>query len=208
MDMRPSQVVLVGVVVAIVAGTGARTRFIAPGQTVPSSPGDVTEVVLNRARLPWSDVRGTVAHELGHCVAIDHHGHGMEYVSGADVACQPVGGPESTAMGLLDEKSKYCVAVWGAEHSGNVSCMMRYAWADLYRRDTGLYYPYPQDTKGTSLCTSQKGTGLNGGEQRKQVVVMQTSLGMPLPVEIVLPMCGDGTADKGCLYQIHVSDAR
>jgi hypothetical protein len=112
-------------------------------------------------------------------------------------------------MGLLDENSKYYVAVWGGEHSGDVNCLMRYAGGDLYRRDTGLYYPFPKDKEGALLCTSQEGTGLNGGKQRTQVVVMKTSLrGMPLPVQIVLPMCGNGTTEKGCLHQIHVTDAR
>jgi hypothetical protein len=173
----------------------------------PASPGDVLKVVIDLDNR-WSDLRRTVAHELGHCVGIQHHGNKNEWMTGAALVRQPGSESQRRVLSPLDENRRYYVAVWGGQHSGNVNCMMRYASADLYRRDTGLYYPYPKDTDGTSLCAKQEGTGLNGGEQRTQVVVMQTSLGMPLPVEIVLPMCGDGTAEKGCLYQIHVSDVR
>jgi hypothetical protein len=192
----------------------AGTTYYVPARKAPQSPDDVDEVVIDRAqkKATKSDLRLLIAHELGHSVAIKHHGDGFKYVSGADLKAQALVGSASNQMLFkrLDDNSKYMVALWRGEYSGNTSCMMRYDAADLYRRDTGLYYPCPSEfwKAGKFLCLTQDGTDFNAGLQRTQVVQCKIGKAAAVPMTVVLPMCGDGTADKGCYHQIHVTDAR
>lgn len=60
----------------------------------------------------------------------------------------------------------FIVGQAGDEHSGNDQCVMRYYMASVYevRGHPNVYYYVPDGTEpaGLKLCTSKKGTGING----------------------------------------------
>ncbi len=92
-----------------------------------------------------------VAHELGHGVALIHHG--------ADWA------PESVYIAAGTSS----VALTGGKWSGDIACVMRYEPPWKYLGWDNNIYDYPEEEQGpsrTSYCTSKKGTGINAGTQR------------------------------------------
>jgi hypothetical protein len=80
--------------------------------------------------------------------------------------------PWSAAASAIDATSvppdrvSFIVGRTGDEHSGNDQCVMRYYMASVYRvlGHPELFYYVPDGTEpaGLQLCTSQKGTGING----------------------------------------------
>jgi hypothetical protein len=98
-----------------------------------------------------------MAHEFGHLMGIPHHGDHDDFV---DV-------PASNALGL--PAGPHLATTRGGEHSGMAECVMRYRGAALFcvlprpvpYADI-VYRAYPADTtRGTTLCTSAAGSGVN-----------------------------------------------
>ncbi len=188
----------------------------------PGNPGRIIAVEL----CPGADqadpvrVSAKIAHELGHCVNIAHHGEAdykyrkVEWFvrDGRLFETNPAIGPSVKEIWIVDEsltdrtpgmiaelrkdpgaRSKYWIGQPQGQHSGFENCLMRY--------DCSLAYvlPYAVDNRvthffeplGHLLCTSPVGTGVNKD-------------GRPDPVS----RYGDAAAGRGdCLHQLHVTDA-
>ena len=128
-------------------------------------------------RVSYRDL--TIAHELCHALAVDHHGDGdrwQQYTWGV-LSLYPFGGD-------------LFIAAQSGEHSGDDTCLIRYDSAHLienYRHVPGLLVKYGSaDVPGRKLCLSSRGTGVNADPLAK---------------------CGDANPKRGqCLFRITVSD--
>jgi hypothetical protein len=111
-----------------------------------STPKEVNRVaidVANHAGMHANALGTSIAHELGHCVSIKHHGQ-LPYHKHGEVKSDPSGGVTS----------------------GDVNCVMRYDnYREIWCHDTGASHcihsiPDTEDP-GTTFCDSQDGTGCN-----------------------------------------------
>ena len=134
------------------------------GETRPLGvPNQVVEVVIDLAKHVGADgsvnmpvLMDTLAHELGHAVAIPHHG---PYEKGT------CGGAPTDL-----------VAVWHGAHGGDMSCVMRYDGANQYKDERGTCHQYVWPlAPGNDFCETTQGTGLNAGPSR-------VDSGQPVPV--------------------------
>ncbi len=111
--------------------------------------------IETRASSPWV----VIGHELGHLMAVAHHGD----TDGTIVLDEP------TASGI--PAGRQAVAIKGGQHSGDFNCIMKYEAARLFCKTPVLlpynslsYDDYPLRTRTvTALCTSPAGTGTNAG---------------------------------------------
>lgn len=140
-------------------------------------------------------VASVVAHELGHCCNLDHHGEGdlgIRIIGPApsptdpplkimriwepDINGKPVGNGdpitlywESTGNAwVCDLPWRAYVGVAGGQHSGDTGCIMRYDCADVYKDDSSgsVFYVFKDDEKtGMGLCKSPVGTGVNAPDR-------------------------------------------
>ena len=183
------------------------------GTTLPlrepiRSPGDVVFVVIDKN---VDNMEKAVAHELGHCVGIDHHGDGNQDLT-KDELRQMLNPEDPTgvlaALEKITDRDKFKLAVWQGENSGDSGCFMRFPPADFYQRDDGQIYLYPSDDSlGSSLCTSAAGTGYNKNEYREEVYTFTGADGTLKFLTRVFPMCGDAVRGS-CKHRICVTDKR
>ncbi|HZE99278.1 MAG TPA: hypothetical protein VE981_19900 [Planctomycetota bacterium] len=129
----------------------------------------------------------TICHELGHALGIRHHGDkdlGLRpwkfelkketgqilfYADGKEVTVRNEQNFAVTTDDLFGAKSAgENMFVWigerNGQHAGDEACVMRYTVAQAYRsqRDANvLYYHGSDEIRGTRLCISPAGTGLN-----------------------------------------------
>jgi hypothetical protein len=144
----------------------------------PGTPKKIERVIIDVARCMGSrwkqlDVANTVAHELGHCCNVQHHGED-NYDTGE--VWRKLGG-EWYPLGEGD----WVVAAPGMQNSGDQNCVMRYPYASYYQYAQGQYrwhdpnnpnawvygesYP-PAELPGEIFCTSPKGTGVNAPDYK------------------------------------------
>ena len=125
------------------------------------TPNQVTEVRLDLrqlARLGSGALASTIAHELGHAVAIEHHG---EY--------------EVDTCGT--GRDLRLIALWHGAHAGDRECVMAYSGANFYKRADRACREYTWPTLwGGAFCQSKTGTDINGGVERLD------ESGQPMPV--------------------------
>lgn len=137
--------------------TAGLVGCVSPEIGTPNAVNDVIIVAEGSA------FDSDVAHELGHGVNIFHHG-------------EAVGTCVSKRTGAVVDY--VAVSFTGGQWSGDVSCVMRYDHCLVYRSwntsDKWCYH-YPDDTAGTTFCSSAGGTGFNSGPHRIED-------GQPLPV--------------------------
>jgi hypothetical protein len=185
-----------------------------PLEVAKESPRDTERVEINVAFHHGLGIRAlmplTLAHELGHAVSIEHHGPADVTVTRAELDRTPDFADKGELMRYLDKLrvSASCkMARYNGLHSGNEKCFMRYyEGPQVYKRDDGTIYPYPQDDEvGTELCDSARGTGINR-DSRREVRMFKIS-GRSYPFPVVFPMSGDAARGRGaCKKQIRVSD--
>jgi len=205
-----------GVIIRTQAG---QTGFAA-ARGGPSSPARIEFVAMAQDSAEWDPgyLAATVAHELGHCVNIWHHGqldekvfwslsNGQLFERNVDAA-----GPGVGPIRLRTENNTDLTASWieqlrqaeagsgwemslgkpGGQHSGFENCVMRYDCAQTYAGKTDpllRYYGFDEPVGG-AMCTSPEGTGVNAADHPPQ------------------SRYGNTTAGRGdCLHQIHVTDA-
>ncbi len=186
----------------------------------PGRPGRIRAVEL----CPGADTVGNpervktkIAHELGHCVNIAHHGEADPRVIWfvKDERLYETN-PRSRATGeiyIVDETiTDHTPAVIAAlklrpgsraapwigqpqgQHSGDEACFMRYdcavAYVSPFARNNRITL-YDPENYGLGLCTSPTGTGVNDKDR-----------------DTPLARYGDAAGGRGdCLHQIHVTDA-
>jgi len=184
----------------------------------PGSPAKISAVVLtsNAADTDPAWLKSTVAHELGHCVNLWHHGDGDDEVEWRvsngglwERKAGAAGGGDLIVV--MDERGGTQTEVWKnivanaeggvltqwrgrdqGQHSGFDNCVMRYDCSDVY-----VYRPIPiwrvalfSEPVGHALCGNAAGSGVN--ERNRD------------------PIDRYGSAAQGrgdCLHQIHVTDA-
>lgn len=158
----------------------ARLRTGLMGEVTPrvAPPNGIEEVRIDKLQLGPHGQHGLasiIAHELGHAVAIEHHGPGAE---------------EGTCG---DPAAKALVATWGGAHSGDRQCVMNYGAADYYKRADRRceLFVWPA-VFGTSFCTSKAGTDINAGPERRDAVW-----------DLPMPVSGDGLVGD-CAHQIRL----
>lgn len=171
------------------------------------SPGDILRVDIDRSKhlrivnvpfgrgivlpvvLPKGDISATIAHELGHAVSIEHHGEDDTVW----ISLKRLTENSEMRVQYLPPASKHGLT------SGVEDCVMRYNYSDYYWNDPkGTVYTRwpvtvpPQTISLTfeadgrpqnTLCTSDKGTGVNAGGD-----------------------AGGDATEGDCRGQIHVSD--
>ena len=184
----------------------------------PGSPKKIIGVALrsDAATTDSASLKVTVAHELGHCVNIWHHGEADDEVEWevkhGGIWERKVGaaGP-GTIIVVMDESGNNQTEVWKnivansengiltqwrgrdqGQHSGFDNCFMRYGCSDTY-----IYRTIPiwrvaifDEPPGHALCTNAAGSGVNNPNRD--------------------PIDRYGAAARGrgdCLHQIHVTDA-
>jgi len=154
------------------------------GQSHLGPPKYVAQVELKNNNAQWDSWYRdtTIAHELCHALAVNHHGDGdhRQTFGPGVLPAYPLGG-------------EFDIAVQGGECSGDQFCMMRYSYADLIERTPGDpkslvdYGTYERD--GSKLCTSAQGTGVNDPDRKPY------------------PKCGPAARGRGlCLMRLAVSD--
>lgn len=123
------------------------------GRSPIGPPKNVDKVEIKQdywQRAGPADYAGTIAHELGHAVAIQHHGDGDYYVVASD-----------------DPAKEEFVAVQHGEHSGVEPCIMRYESADWIDRGGGKLDAYgAREYRGPLFCRLKAGTGVNAPSRK------------------------------------------
>ncbi|HEX8434458.1 hypothetical protein, partial [Archangium sp.] len=167
-------------------------------------------LIPTQGKIPDRQFDTAIAHELGHTNNIYHHGDvdlkEVEWqADGADIAeVSPAG--TTKPLRLFDDTPamneffipsaklpfKVYIAKTGGQHSGNVGCLMRYAFAHATVSVADPKYrlfPSDPETLGQALCTSRTGTNINA------------------PGRIPHPRYGDAAPNRGnCLHQVCVND--
>jgi hypothetical protein len=160
-----------------------------------------------------------VAHEIGHCCNLVHHGEGDEdwkiigpSTDGAtppkavsriwdiDAAGNPIGEGRiirtmwepTMKLYVVPNRAHIYIGVRQGQHSGDTGCIMRYNCAEAYISFGGGRALFPdQEVTGDSLCESSDGTGVNAPDR-------------PLPQA---PRYGDAAPGKGnCKGSLCVND--
>jgi hypothetical protein len=186
----------------------------------PGTPRMISTVDLmgNVASMDPHWIASTVAHELGHCVNLYHHGESDKRVlwgtadgkvfelagQGAapaeiEVVNEEFSDLKPAAIAAIqsdgESKGKYIVVELGrdqGQHSGAENCVMRYdsAQAYVYRAMANVRFWGFQELIGDGLCVS-----VNGNEINKSGRLPQSRYG---------PAAG---GRGNCLHQLLVSDA-
>ncbi len=187
----------------------------------PGNPKMITSVDLMSDIADYGEkyTASTVAHELGHCVNLWHHGDDDRQVVWAVVDgklyegnngqvaeilvrneegddCTDVIMAEALAMQAKagpDNRLKYQMGVDQGQHSGADECIMRYDNAQTFIYRTLKQYRFINfdEPVGKALCTANAGTGVND----KDRVTMQ-------------PRYGPALKRRGdCVHQILVNDS-
>jgi hypothetical protein len=172
----------------------------------PGTPKKIRAVYVDRAKCMkcrWKelDVANTVAHELGHCCNVEHHGDGNYDV---DEVWRRASNGNWYSLGKGKQGMGGPVAAPGRTNSGDQYCIMRYIYASYYQYAQGQYrwhdpnnpnawiygeyYP-PAVEPGTIFCTSKAGTGQNAADYKPA------------------PKAGDATLGN-CARQICVNDLK
>lgn len=174
----------------------------------PPKRVDHISIMSTWARYSSSVMANVTAHELGHAVAVRHHGEGdpgdvVWSVSGGTLIETRANGasmPIITFDGEFSDVTHYTILMLneadptrptrefyvgarGGQHSGSTRCFMRYAAANKLIPEgvpNGRRYATEPQPVGFQLCDSRDGDGIN-------------------PVEF-----GDGQA--GCAHQLLVND--
>lgn len=133
----------------------------------------------------------TIAHEMSHDCNVYHHGEAdkdvtWEYVAGPPAYINERGfgritvksedGTTLTASNLFPNPASNSVledlrlGVQHGQHSGHADCLMRYwvAWAYPSLTDPSVRYLSPGEIRGTILCNTTAGTGINDAGHRPQ----------------------------------------
>lgn len=112
------------------------------------TPNQVEEVRVDVAQLGGigsASTDSTIAHELGHAVNVQHHGHW-----------------ELDTCGTGSERR--VIALWGGAHAGDQQCAMAYGGANYFKRADRVCQPYTwAEVWGSAFCRSPRGTGINAG---------------------------------------------
>jgi hypothetical protein len=174
----------------------------------PDAP--MQELTRNGVVLRRSNWYSTIAHELGHCCNVWHHGEVDErdewFRDGAVPAAMYEGNANPISV-LLESGArvrpedlvaqgkvyKAYRGVWWGQHSGVEDCVMRYDCARCYApRAQGIRYLIEGDElTGATLCESSLGTGVN-------------DRGRNTPE----PRYGPAAKGRGdCRHQLRVNDA-
>jgi len=159
----------------------------------PGNPKTITTVDLmaDAARVDPAWLESTVAHELGHCVNLWHHGDSDDQVEWTvrdgrlyeQILGVGMMGFESPILTMNEKKIDFTartmavvralpggtLTLWmgryHGQHSGDDNCMMRYDCAETY-----VYRPKPNyrvilrkgdEPVGNWICDEPKGTGVN-----------------------------------------------
>lgn len=185
----------------------------------PGNPGTITSVDLMSdaaARDPgW--LKSTVAHELGHCVNLWHHGEADDEVvwhvdqgvlrergaggggAGVPISVMDENGSDQTALwvGIVSGADGGVLQLWRGrdqgQHSGHDNCIMRYDCAEIYahRRKPDWRVALFDEPIGHALCASPQGVGVNRP-------------GRSTPID----RYGAAASGRGnCTHQILVNDA-
>lgn len=153
-----------------------------PIQKLPKFPKDCTEVhvdVAQIAQIPDGRAAGelaaTIAHELAHCIGVEHHGDPVISTANrdllpADAAHYRLVGSDGVDIAIPPQGYHVGGSLGGPQNdaSGDVTCVMCYT--EVYQwcvipptgPDYVLYAAKPPVT-GTHFCKSPKGTGMNAG---------------------------------------------
>lgn len=114
------------------------------------TPNQVTVVKVDKAQNDRRDsaaLDSTIAHELGHAVGVNHHGHW-----------------ELNTCGSGSEQR--IIALWRGAHAGDQQCVMAYSGAAFFKRADRVCREYTWDEVwGASFCRSPLGTGINAGPE-------------------------------------------
>jgi hypothetical protein len=127
------------------------------------SPNFVTEVCVDtKKHRSVKNLLSSIAHELGHAVNLTHPGVHL--------------GPACEKIAHWDPYPQ------GGVSSGDVNNIMRYSSGLAYIGRGGRCYDYLEyDTEGVTFVNSLAGTGINGGQERRDAAGR------------LLPMSGDAT---------------
>jgi hypothetical protein len=212
-DQGPHRVDQHGILVQV----DPNRRGSAAARGGPGNPKKISSVDLmsNIAAFDATWIAATVAHELGHCVNVWHHGGSdstvVWYAANGGLFERPgnaaAGGRPIVVMNeqyanltpaIIAEaeaaQTSYTMEMGSdqGQHSGFENCVMRYDCAETYvyraRNDVRVFGF--QEPVGGALCTAPAGTGVNAAAH--------------------VPQSRYGAAQQhrgGCAHQILVSDA-
>jgi hypothetical protein len=202
---------------AVIVAIDGSLRGLSKAQGGPGNPAKISKV---RLQGDWSTVdderwKRLVAHELFHTVNVWHHGDidrmGVLWRVMNDRLYEGGGAATGTQIQVRQEKPdaditgavidlykalpnarrRMWIAVDQGQHSGDDQCVMRYANSNAYvlRADTTKRVD-ARDERGSALCTSSNGTGVNEDPRDPQ------------------SRYGNAGSGRGnCAHQIHVTDA-
>lgn len=143
----------------------------------PGVPSKITELRIDTVRImaaagPYADteLKSTIAHELGHAANLWHHGDGLDYTISGDVLLKRKNG--TTKNFVCASRDCFQTAVQHGAFSGDDRCILRYdstdfcedpkgncEWTVGDRRVHGRRYGY--DPPGTIYCETAKVSGVN-----------------------------------------------
>ena len=157
------------------------------GEAVPAAvhgkrPKDCTRVRIDQSAIVshypagegGAEVSVTIAHEVAHCIGVEHHGDPVEVTANRDVTpldtLTTLIGADGVRIPIPAEGYHVSGALNGPhdDASGDVACVMCYT--DVYQwcvvpptgPDFTFYAAQPRVT-GTRFCKNAKGTGFNAG---------------------------------------------
>ncbi len=142
------------------------------------------------------DYAQTVAHEILHCLSVDHHGEtdfkermwmravgdlglfvikeyqvtkGVAFGPGTEIRVMTEDGRElGPNSRSINLPREIYVGARGGQHSGHEDCLMRYSCAEAYvsPADSSVRYLVDSEMSGLGLCKDSQGTGVNDPGRR------------------------------------------